>query len=242
MTDPRFIIFSDGASKKNPGAGGWGAIVADLSAETVRELGAAVPIASNNQMEMMGVIQALKEIASESGTVKVYTDSKYLIKGITEWISSWKKNNWTTSSGTPVKNQAYWHELDSLISSRQEGEHSIAFQYTPGHKGIPGNERVDTIASDFANRLTPTLYTGNLANYQISLKVDPSLLSQDKSRSPKKKSNQKAFSYLSLINNQLQIHRTWAECEARVRGVSGARYKKALSADDEIKIRNQWGY
>jgi len=132
-------IYSDGACKGNPGAGGWGALL--ISGGHRKEICGGEPDTTNNRMEMMAVIRALESLKRPS-TVQVHTDSQYVQKGISEWMSGWKKRGWRTADGKPVKNQDLWQELDAL--SRK---HRIEWNWVRGHAGHPENERADALAN-----------------------------------------------------------------------------------------------
>jgi ribonuclease HI len=238
------IIFCDGASKGNPGPGGWGAVVARADGRVV-ELGASEPGTTNNRMELGAAIAALQELEGEEGATVVYSDSTYVIRGITEWISGWKRKGWKTSTGSAVANEDQWRELDRVASSRT----GLIWRYVPGHAGVPGNERADVIASDLALGVSVDLYDGPLGDYGVDLAVAESFDARE-ARSAKKaasgagkssSSKKKAYIYLSLVRGRLERHATWPECERRVKGVRGARFKKAISAEDEAEIRRSWG-
>ena len=132
-------IYSDGACKGNPGAGGWGALL--ISGGHRKEICGGEADTTNNRMEMMAVIRALESLKRPS-TVHVHTDSQYVQKGISEWMASWKKRGWRTADGKPVKNQDLWQELDAL--SRK---HRIEWNWVRGHAGHPENERADALAN-----------------------------------------------------------------------------------------------
>ena len=132
-------IYSDGACKGNPGAGGWGALL--ISAGHRKEICGGERDTTNNRMEMMAVIRALESLKRPS-TVHVHTDSQYVQKGISEWMANWKKRGWRTADGKPVKNQDLWQELDAL--SRK---HRIEWNWVRGHAGHPENERADALAN-----------------------------------------------------------------------------------------------
>jgi ribonuclease HI len=132
-------IYSDGACKGNPGAGGWGALL--ISGGHRKEICGGEPDTTNNRMEMMAVIRALESLKRPS-TVQVHTDSQYVQKGISEWMAGWKKRGWRTADGKPVKNQDLWQELDAL--SRK---HHIEWNWVRGHAGHPENERADALAN-----------------------------------------------------------------------------------------------
>lgn len=233
-------IFTDGAAKGNPGPGGWGAIVAH--AERVRELGGGTPHTTNNQMEMMAVIEALRAVHGVAGKVEVHADSTYVIKGITEWIHGWRRRGWRTAEGQPVLNRELWEALAVEVAGRGRG--GIHWHYVRGHAEIPGNERADVIAVAFAAGKPIDLYDGPRAGYAVDLDERPADTSVPKRTSggaAGKSKSQPAFSYLSLVDGVPMRHATWADCERRVRGVSGARFKKSTSADDEAAILRTWG-
>ncbi|MDA7835282.1 ribonuclease HI [Methylophilaceae bacterium] len=132
-------IYTDGACKGNPGVGGWGAII--MQDEKNIELFGGENETTNNRMELMAVIMALKEISSNL-ELTIYTDSTYVQKGISEWIKNWKVNNWLSSSKKPVKNKDLWIELDEAVGSRK-----INWEWVKGHAGNEGNEKADELAN-----------------------------------------------------------------------------------------------
>jgi len=137
----KVIIYTDGACSGNPGPGGWGAVL--LSGEHRKEISGGDPQTTNNRMELTAAIEALKALHSRS-QADLFTDSTYVKKGITEWISNWKKNGWKRRSGKrllPVKNVDLWRELDRLVAG-----HDVAFHWVEGHAGNEENERCDELA------------------------------------------------------------------------------------------------
>ena len=132
-------IFSDGACRGNPGPGGWGALLRSRGAE--RELYGGEPDTTNNRMELTAVIRALAALKRPS-RVRLYTDSQYVQKGISEWIRSWKRRGWRTAGRKPVKNLDLWQELEALAV-----RHSIEWHWVRGHAGHPENERADRLAN-----------------------------------------------------------------------------------------------
>ena len=132
-------IFTDGACKGNPGMGGWGALLKFGKKE--KEINGYKPFTTNNIMELMAVIEALKTVRDRS-EIEITTDSKYVKNGITNWIFNWKKNGWKTASKKTVKNKELWVELDSLIQ-----KHSIIWKWVKGHSGHEENERADRLAN-----------------------------------------------------------------------------------------------
>lgn len=236
----RIIIFTDGACSGNPGPGGWGAVVVTPDGE-VTELGAGDRETTNNRMELLATIRALDAVRGRPEPVDLYTDSTYVIKGITQWIWGWRKRGWKTAQGQDVSNKDLWKQLSVVVSKRpDEGE--INWCYVRGHRGVPGNERVDAIAVAFTHGRPARLFRGPLIRYDVAihdLPEDTSLPVRDPSKPDKKKA--KAYSYLSVIDGVPMRHATWPECESRVKGQSGARFKKALSPEDELKIFESWG-
>ena len=139
----KLTIYVDGACQGNPGPGGWGVFIVD-SENTEFEFFGSEPQTTNNRMEIMGAICALELIASKiepGASIDMYTDSQYLKNGITLWIHTWLKNNWKTSTKTPVKNQDLWERLHQLIN-----QYSINWNWVKGHVGVFGNERADALA------------------------------------------------------------------------------------------------
>ncbi|HEX7793631.1 MAG TPA: ribonuclease HI [Vicinamibacterales bacterium] len=237
----RTTIFTDGAAKGNPGPGGWGAIIVTPD-ERVTELGGGSPHTTNNKMELSGAIAALETIANAPGPVRIYTDSTYLIQGITQWVWGWRKKGWRTATGGEVLNRDLWERLFALTSAR--GANCIEWHWVRGHVGTAGNERCDEIAVAFAVRQPPNLYDGPLRNYQIDVLTVPdetSLPKRSASSAGNGATKAKAYSYLSFVDGVPMRHATWAECELRVKGRSGARYKKATSAADELAVLRDWG-
>lgn len=137
-------IHTDGACSKNPGPGGWGVVI-HFNDGSTKEIGGGIRETTNNQMELQGAIAALEFLAThkQSTPVDLYTDSKYVLDGITKWIKGWKKNGWKTKDNKPVKNQELWQQLDPLNSS------NIRWHWVEGHSGDPDNERCDAIARSY---------------------------------------------------------------------------------------------
>lgn len=237
----RIVVFTDGASKGNPGPGGWGAIIATPDGH-VTELGGGAALTTNNKMELTGAIRALAHLQHTPGPLAVHTDSTYVIQGIEQWVHNWRRRGWKTATGGDVLNRDLWEALWDLVAAR--GARTIAWHYVRGHVGIPGNERVDTIADAFATQMPVTLYNGPLVGYGIALLDLPDDTSVPKrSPSPSRGSSKAAaYSYLSVVDGVPMRHATWAECEQRVKGRSGARFKKATSAADQAEILRSWRF
>ena len=139
MNADTIYIYSDGACKGNPGAGGWGALL--VTDGHRKEICGGEANTTNNRMEMTAVIRALESLKRPS-TVEVHTDSQYVQKGISEWMDGWKRRNWRTADGKPVKNQDLWLQLDALSQL-----HRIEWKWVRGHNGHPENERADELAN-----------------------------------------------------------------------------------------------
>jgi ribonuclease HI len=158
------IIFTDGAARGNPGPGGWGAIVAHE--DKVVEIGGFSAHTTNNKMELMACIGALESLPKDS-TSTLYSDSTYVVKGMTEWRYGWEENGWKNASKKPVENQDLW----KLLIQAATGKH-IAWRVIAGHAGIEGNERCDVIATSFADGVPIKLYDGPRAGYKTSLAAE----------------------------------------------------------------------
>jgi ribonuclease HI len=240
-TPSPIIAFTDGAAKGNPGPGGWGAIVVTPD-QHVTELGGGSPHTTNNRMELGGAIAALEHVAGQAGPVAIYTDSTYLIQGITQWVWGWRKRGWKTAQGGDVLNRELWEQLSGLISARARGD--VKWHWVRGHVGTPGNERADEISVAFASQQSADLYVGPLTGYALpilELPDDTNLPKRSAGSSSAAKTKAAAYSYLSIVGGVPMRHITWAECERRVKGQSGARFKKATSAADEAAILSGWG-
>ncbi|MFM9898376.1 ribonuclease HI [Sphingorhabdus sp.] len=138
-------IFTDGACKGNPGPGGWGAVIRYGKHE--KEISGGDPDTTNNRMELSATIQALK-ILIEPCEVKLHTDSRYVIDGITKWIHGWQRNGWKNASKQPVSNSDLWHDLIEATA-----RHQVEWIWVKGHNGHPENERADRLASDAAEAI-----------------------------------------------------------------------------------------
>lgn len=135
---PRVEAFTDGACSGNPGPGGWGVLLRMGKHE--KELCGGEPETTNQRMELQAAIESLKAL-NKKCHITIYSDSKYVIQGITEWIHGWKKNGWKNASKKPVANQDLWEALDI-----QAARHDVIWKWVKGHAGHPGNERADELA------------------------------------------------------------------------------------------------
>ena len=139
-------IYTDGACRGNPGPGGWAALLSFGDRE--KELAGAEVHTTNNRMELTAVIRAL-EALKRPVEARVFTDSEYVRRGISEWVIGWKARGWKTADRKPVKNQDLWEALDKLAAN-----HKIEWRWVKGHSGVPGNERVDRLANEAIDALT----------------------------------------------------------------------------------------
>lgn len=153
------IIFTDGASRGNPGRGGWGSII--ITPGMVQELGGRNSMTTNNKMELTAVIEALRAIADD-GEIDLYTDSQYVIKGMTEWMDGWIAKGWKNSQKKPVMNRDLWEQLLDVSRNKK-----INWKFIRGHADTAGNIRCDEIATKYADGENMKLYKGSRAEYPI---------------------------------------------------------------------------
>ncbi len=260
------IVFTDGASRGNPGPGGWGTIIvldvtaprSDKGARVLRggdsevfELGGFEPNTTNNRMELQAAISALTFLEEKLNSVahtgvnesikkhiQIYTDSKYVLRGSTEWLAGWEQKGWKTMAKQDVSNKDLWLKMSVLLDA--VGMENMSWKLLSGHVGIVGNERADKIATSFALGKPDALFSGTFEKYQTEcgfdiLNVSHDFTKKEKKSSSKTRSSAKAFSYVSMVDGLVQTHKTWAECEARVKG-KAALYKKATSPAEESEI------
>lgn len=235
---PYTVIYTDGACSGNPGPGGWGSVVVtpDL---LVYELGGAENPSTNNRMEISAALKALQSVANIEQPIHVYTDSTYLIRGITQWIWGWRKKGWKTADGKEVSNKDLWEELSRVVAARP-ATGKIEWKWVRGHTGHFGNERCDEIAVAYSHRKYIELFRGTLKDYAEPILDFPDTEAGLPEMRPKEE-KKAAFSYLSYVDGQAMRHRDWPSCERRTKGRSGAKFKKAMSAGDEGEILKGWG-
>lgn len=139
MVERIVVIYADGACKGNPGPGGWGVLLRSGGRE--QEMCGGEALTTNNRMELTAVIEGLLSL-KRSSKVRVYTDSQYVQKGISDWIHSWKRRGWLTADKKPVKNVDLWKKLDEVARG-----HEVKWHWVKGHAGHPENERADALAN-----------------------------------------------------------------------------------------------
>jgi ribonuclease HI len=254
MKKNEIIIYTDGSSLGNPGPGGWGAVVVipfqgsgksqvenkDLK---VIELGGREAESTNNRMEMNAAIEALNLIQTKKVTANkiiIHTDSAYVLNGITMWVYGWVKNNWQTKTKDPVLNKDLW-EILYKVENNLKHKIEIEWVKVKGHSGVLLNERCDEIATEFAASKRPLLFTGSLEDYE---KLFGSIGKENKEptiKKSKKSSNGRlAYSYVSFVGGKIYADKTWVECEKRVKGKSGAKYKKVFGKQEEQELIGLW--
>jgi ribonuclease HI len=215
------ILFTDGAAKGNPGPGGWGAIVVTPDRH-VAELGGGSPHTTNNKMELSGAIAALQHIANQPGPVAIYTDSTYVIQGITQWVWGWRTRGWKTAQGGDVLNRDLWEQLSSLVARRSRGRE---LALGPRSCRDTGQQRADQF--QWRSRAgIMDLYVGPFDGYAADSVADgvpsscPGVVGE--TRSPHT---------VGVVEGVPMRHVTWAECEGRVKG-SRCALSRATSAAD----------
>jgi ribonuclease HI len=224
---PGPIAYTDGACLGNPGPGGWGIRILYPDG-SVWEYGGAAAATTNNRMELQAAIEALKVLETYPEAT-IVTDSRYVIDGLTRWIHNWRRRGWTTLAHTPVKNRGLWIILD------RQNHPGIVWRHVRGHTGDPNNERADAIARAFARGTEARLFCGQAGSpsdpvvmpsgsaspvVPMSAPLDRSVSSPSKAR------------YVSIVHGVVALDDEWAACAARVRGVSGARYKKVRTVEE----------
>lgn len=219
-------VYTDGACSGNPGPGGWGAVL--VRGGRYEELGGREDPTTNNRMEMRAAVEGLRR-AAPAGRVHVVTDSRYLHDGISKWIFAWKRRGWRKADGGDVLNRDLWEELDALV--RRPGLR-VTWEHVRGHAGHALNERCDAIATGFARGSPPKLLEGD-GGWIRGLTAADAPAPQPPARD--------LPAYLSLVDGALAVHRTWAECEARVRGARGARHRRVRSDAEYRATLAEWG-
>ena len=219
-------IYTDGSARGNPGKAGWGAIVIDETKKTVIELGGHVNYATNNQMELRAALEGLSYVRKNTSVknIAVFSDSMYVIHGMKQWTFAWQKNNWRTSKNERVLNVELWQDLVKQSEGLQ-----IEWLYVPAHVGVPLNERADTIATSYADKVHETLFNGALRDYGVDIK-EVKYMEPKKVSKPKKST--KGY-YLSVIKGMVKRYETWAACEKDVKGVKAVKFKKVLDVGEE---------
>ncbi len=240
------VIYTDGSSRGNPGPGGFGALLVitdEKQNRKVVELGGREDHTTNNRMELLATLESLQYIEERKivGVVEIHTDSAYVLNGITGWVFGWEKNGWKTQHGDDVLNQDLWKVL-SAIAFRIKSRQGLEWIKVKGHSGIWANERVDQIATEYADSARPLLYTGTLESYLKLMNIgEKELFAVTAIASTKSSSkNKKPYAYASYVDGLIYQDTTWAACEKRVKGKKGAKFKKVFSKEEYDELVTLW--
>ena len=228
----KIVVYTDGASKGNPGPGGYGAIIFFPNGKTI-EIGGAEDNTTNNRMEMMAVLKSLElieERTKEEGIV-IFSDSAYVVNGVSGWMFSWEKNGWKTKEGNIVLNQDIWKDLFGICFRLKN--RGLKLEKVPGHSGVVLNERADFIAQSFADNTKISLFVGDQKQYE-------SILKDVKVSTKKSNDKRPAYSYVSLVSGVLKTYKDWKSCEEDVKGKNGAKFRKVYSKEEEGELLKEW--
>ena len=203
-------IYTDGASRGNPGRGGWASVV--IANDEVYEIGGYRKMTTNNQMELQGVIGGLEYSIKKhkNDHITVNSDSQYVLLGIQNWVHGWQQNGWVTKTGEPVKNKNEWETLLALSQQLK-----ITWNKVKGHAGDLGNERADYIATSFADTESADFFYGPIKGYYAL------------------ESPRSYPCYITFIDGALAHHATWEACKLAIAGKKNVLYKKVASASQE---------
>ncbi len=205
------LIYTDGASRGNPGPGGWAAVI--LVGDLAMEVAGGVKRATNNQMELQAVLSVLSDSAAlaHKGPVTVLSDSAYVVNGLNSWVWGWEKKGWVTMQKKPVENRDIWMNLLELL--KQYGDR-LTISKVSGHSGELYNERCDELAVDAALGKSQQFFKGKLTDYETFLNE---IGTTAKKAVTKKKSSKTgaAYSYVSLVDGKVHADKTWAACALR---------------------------
>lgn len=253
----QLVIYCDGACSGNPGPGGWGSIVIvqkeNLQESYVKELAGFDLASTNNRMELQASLSALNFCLNlpdlnQFKNLLIFTDSVYVIRGVTQWMYGWKRKNWKTADNKDVSNQNLWQLIDkSLFQLKAKApELKLHWNFVKGHSGDPGNDRCDEMAVASSHQDYVSLYSGSALEYRFDvlqlpeIKPLPDMKNIKSSTSSSNSSSSKKPWYISYVNGVFKKHMTWPECEALVKG-RAAKYKKVTSETEELEIKKQWG-
>lgn len=230
--EEKIVVYTDGASRGNPGPGGYGAIVM-FPAGKVLEIGGREDSTTNNRMEMMAVLKSLEVIeerTKEEGIV-IFSDSAYVVNGVSGWMFAWEKNGWKTKEGNIVLNQDIWKDLFGVCFRLKN--RGLKMEKVPGHAGVILNERADIIAQSFADKTSINLFVGEKSKYE-------SILKDVKVSTKKSNDKRPAYSYVSLVSGVLKTYKDWKSCEEDVKGKNGAKFRKVYSKEEEKELLKEW--
>ena len=225
------VVYTDGASRGNPGPGGWAAVI--FAGGFVMEVAGSEKKATNNQMELQAVYEVLTDKAALAAKepIVIHSDSAYVVNGLTSWVWAWEKKGWITTQKTPVENSDLWKKL--LVLLKKYGDR-LTLSKVSGHSGELYNERCDELAVAYALGKKPELFKGKVNDYEKFLEGAGTVVKQGRAKKPK--NSGPAYSYVSLVNGKVHVDTTWADCEKRVKGKKGAKYKKVFSKEEETEL------
>jgi ribonuclease HI len=233
----RPVAYTDGSCIGNPGPGGW-AVHVEYPDGRVVELGGGDLRTTNNRMELRAAIEAVRATL-DWPAVTIITDSQYVRRGVTEWVAGWKRKGWITSTGTPVVNQDLWTELDAISDAR------VTWEWTRGHSGDPGNERCDAIARWFSETIEPLAGPKKARGNVAARRAAPASVlgggTAGRTAGPASSKPPAGTYYVSVVDGIPARHEIWADCQQRVTGVKGARYKKVRGLAEEEAVMKGWG-
>lgn len=222
-------IYTDGACSGNPGPGGWAAVL--IGTTKTIEIGGREDMTTNNRMELKAAIEGLK--MSHGHTCTVFTDSEYVQKGITCWISGWKSKGWRKSDGKPVVNQDLWVELDTLNTEK------VSWEWVRGHDGNEYNERCDVIATSFSKNFSVTLNGVHQSTGKTTIPTQSTVCTEpfeEVTEIPQQGRSHDYPCYISLVHGVLEYHTDWASCHAATNGKSSLLKKVKNQAEEETLL------
>lgn len=168
----KYVCYTDGSSRGNPGLAGWASVI--MSPKTVTEYNGHSKLATNNQMELMGVINVFKNLSDtcvEGDEIDIYSDSQYVVKGCNDWLKSWVKNNWKNSQKKDVINKDMWQEIQNLKDIFLNKKISVKLIHVYGHKGHKYNERADLLCTSAALGEKISMYNGDFVGYEKFISI-----------------------------------------------------------------------
>jgi ribonuclease HI len=221
------VLFTDGAARGNPGPGGWGFVLV-VNDQVTEGSGAKNPT-TNNAMELSAVIAGIKKflVVGETKKLTIHLDSKYVRDGSISWRHGWARNGWMTKEKQSISNKDLWQELHKILNQCAELGITIDWDLVRGHRGIPGNERCDYLATTVADTGVDQSYNGPLSGHPFA----KNLLTVPKTTEPY---------YIAFADGQLQKFTKWDDCSQWVRGRK-AKYKKVHSTLEEESVLEGWG-
>lgn len=250
MSRKKCILYSDGACSGNPGPGGWAYVLAFEEGDVFERSGFESQT-TNNRMELTSALEGMLKLYSILETTEssyliknydfiIYSDSVYFLKGITQWIHSWKKNGWKTSQKAEVTNQDLWIAIDDVVKKLSPLV-KLDYRFVKGHAGHFGNERCDELAVKASQGQVFKKQTV-AANYNFEIFELPPNVGVPEMKYNKNSDKAESSYYISLVNGVLVKHSNWTECERSVKGVSGAKFKKVKNSVEEDSVLKSWGY